>query len=257
VRGVLLGALVAGALAGCGVLAAAADRSPAPDPDPVGRPEAARPWPQQVALGPLAPPARERPRRARSRAPRYPAKASVAVGGPSAGRLVRGVQLPAAGPHHLTWDPILRRRPNRSWRRWGTDRLVREILAAAAAYRRRHPDAPRVLVGDLSRPRGGDFGPKYGIVGHASHQNGLDVDVYFPRRDRRQRAPGSAADVDRRLAQALVDAFVAAGAQLVFVGPSLGLTGPPSVVQPLAGHDDHLHARIPAAGGRPHAGPRR
>ena len=81
-------------------------------------------------------------------------------------------------------------------------------------------------------------------MGHASHQNGLDADVYLPRRDRRQRPPRGAGDVDRRLAQALVDRFVAAGALLVFVGPSLGLTGPPGVVQPLAGHDDHLHVRL-------------
>jgi murein endopeptidase len=41
-----------------------------------------------------------------------------------------------------------------------------------------HPGAPRLGVGDLSRPRGGRFGPEYGGDGHRSHQNRLDVDVY-------------------------------------------------------------------------------
>ena len=35
------------------------------------------------------------------------------------------------------------------------------------------------------------------------------------------------------------------GAETVFVGPSLGLTGPAGVVVPLADHDNHLHARLP------------
>lgn len=51
--------------------------------------------------------------------------------------------------------------------------------------------------------------------------------------------------VDLRLAQDLVDRYVAAGADKVFVGPSLDLEGPPGVVVPLANHDNHLHARLP------------
>jgi hypothetical protein len=42
----------------------------------------------------------------------------------------------------------------------------------------------------------------------------------------------------------LVDLFVAAGAVTVYVGPSLPLSGPASVVIPAANHDNHLHARI-------------
>ncbi len=78
-------------------------------------------------------------------------------------------------------------------------------------HRRAHPGAPRVLVGDLSRPRGGPFGPRFGGPGHVSHQNGLDVDVYYPRRDRLEAAPTRVAQIDRRLAQDLVDRFLAAG----------------------------------------------
>jgi hypothetical protein len=169
---------------------------------------------------------------------------SVAVGEPWAGRLVRGVRLPAARVHYFTWDPIAKRRPDRAWRRWGTDRLLHTVLGVIRAYARAHPGAPRVGVGDLSRPRGGDFGPRFGGIGHVSHQNGLDADVYYPRLDGRERAPHDASQIDRALAQDLVDRFVAAGAVRVFVGPNTGLTGPPNVVQVLANHDNHLHARI-------------
>ena len=51
-------------------------------------------------------------------------------------------------------------------------------------------------------------------------------------------------EVDQALAQDLVDRFVAAGAQKIFVGPHLHLHGPPGVVVPLVYHDDHMHVRI-------------
>jgi murein endopeptidase len=166
---------------------------------------------------------------------------SIALGSPSAGRLVRGVQLPPEGRRFFTWDPLLHRSPDRAWRRVGTDYLVRLVLRVVRSYARAHPGAPRLGVGDLSRPRGGYFGPR-----HVSHQNGLDVDLYYPRRDRRERPPRVAVQIDRRLAQDLVDRFVAAGAVRVFVGPGTGLTGPARVVQVLGGHDNHMHVRIRA-----------
>ena len=177
-----------------------------------------------------------------------PLPRSRAAGLPWHGRLVNGRQLPLSGEGFATWDPILKRIGNRPWRRWGTDRLLRTLRRVLAAYARRHPDVPTVLVGDLSRPNGGDFGPRFGGIGHASHQNGLDADVYYPRLDRRLRRPWKPAQVDRAAAQELVDAFVRAGAQYVFVGPSLALRGPHKVVQPLVNHDDHLHVRLRGSG---------
>jgi hypothetical protein len=171
---------------------------------------------------------------------------SIAVGLPWAGSLDRGVRLPARGAAFFTWDPILKRSPNRPRRRWGTDDLVRTTLSVIRAYAADHPRASRVGIGDLSRPRGGDFGVRYGLPGHASHQNGLDVDVYYPRLDGAERAPLGPSQIDRALAQDLVDRFVAAGAVRIFVGPSTGLTGPPGVVQALALHDNHMHVRIAA-----------
>ena len=170
---------------------------------------------------------------------------SKAIGLPYAGRLVDGVRLPSEGRHFFTWDPVLHRSPNRPWRRWGTDGLVRTTLRVIREFAAAHPSAPRVGIGDLSRRHGGDFGPRFGGIGHRSHQNGLDVDVYYPRLDRREGAARTPAQVDRALAQDLVDRFVAAGALFVFVGPNVGLRGPPRIVQPLAHHDNHLHVRLP------------
>ncbi len=170
---------------------------------------------------------------------------SVAIGTPADGALRRAVRLPAEGRAFFTWDPILHRSPDSDWRRWGTDELVRTTLGMLREFRRRHPGAPRIGVGDLSLRGGGYFGPEVGGgIGHATHQNGLDVDVYYPRVDRRERPPETIDEVDLRLSQALVDLFVEAGAVTVYVGPNLPLDGPPAVVTPLVNHDNHLHARI-------------
>jgi murein endopeptidase len=169
---------------------------------------------------------------------------SRAEGLPMAGRLVRGVQLPEQGPDWFTWDPVLKRSPNRPWRRWGTDRLVRTLLRVLREYRGAHPAAPRLGIGDLSRRHGGRFDERFGGLGHASHQNGLDVDVYYPRKDGLERRPYRPDQVDRVLAQDLVDRFTAAGAQYMFVGPRIGLHGRRGVVEELVHHDDHVHVRI-------------
>jgi murein endopeptidase len=170
---------------------------------------------------------------------------STAVGSHTAGRLEHGVRLPAGSRTFFTWDPVLRRSPNRPWRRWGTDRLVRIVLRVARDFHAAHPRAPRMAVGDLSRPHGGDFGPRFGYIGHVSHQNGLDVDVYYPRADGRELAPRNASQIDPALSQELVNRFLAAGADVIFVGPNTGLRGPPGRVQALTHHDNHLHVRLP------------
>ena len=165
-----------------------------------------------------------------------------------AGKLRRGVQLPAEGPDWFTWDPVRKRIPNRPWRRWGTDRLVRTVLGVIEQYRLENALAPRVGIGDLSRTHGGDFGARFGGLGHASHQNGLDADIYYPRMDGQERRPYKPSQVDVDLAQDLVDRFVAAGARVIYVGPSLDLEGPRKRVVPLVQHDDHLHVRLQLKG---------
>jgi murein endopeptidase len=173
-----------------------------------------------------------------------PQVGSIAAGAPNAGSLVNGLQLPETGPDWVTWDAPRGRSPNRPDRRWGTDRLLAFLVAVLRDYRLANPGAPPVLVGDLSRPYGGPFGSDFGGLGHASHQNGLDVDVIYPRVDGLLLPPARVRDVDRALAQDLVNRFVAAGAQFTFVGRHVGLGGPPGVVQAIAHHDDHVHVRI-------------
>src|SRR5687767_8682808 len=145
--------------------------------------------------------------------PRIDWRDSASTGTPAAGGLVRGVRMPPEGRVHFTWDPVLERRPGRGWRRWGTDDLVRTTLRVLREFHRRHPQAARVGVGDLSLREGGYFGPEVGGgIGHATHQNGLDIDVYYPRLDGAERPPTSVDQVDVRRSQELVDLFVAAGA---------------------------------------------
>ena len=230
---------IAAALAGAAWAVTRAGTTPAA----VAPPSAPRIVDRQPGDGPS--------RSARRRATRRRLEAGIvwhrsrAIGLPYAGHLAGGIRLPREGVHFFTWDPVLHRSPDRPWRRYGTDRLVRTLLAVIDAYAAAHPHAPRVGIGDLSRPHGGDFGPEFGGIGHASHQNGLDADVYYPRLDRRERAPRRVSQIHHQLAQDLVDRFVRAGAQIV--GPSTGLHGPAGVVRVLAHHDDHLHVRLPPA----------
>jgi murein endopeptidase len=175
----------------------------------------------------------------------------------AAGVLEQGVQLPSDSFDFVTWDPVLKQTPNRGSRRWGTRKLIDTTELVLRAYHDAHPDAPRVLVGDLSRRHGGFFGRRYGGLGHASHQSGLDVDVYYPRLDGLERAARRPDQVDRVAAQELVDRFVAFGAIKVYVGPNVPLSGRErsgdeasgrgnGVVTPLVYHDDHLHVRLSA-----------
>ena len=98
-------------------------------------------------------------------------RGSVAAGKPWRGALFRGVQLPGEGTDFFTWDFPWRTVPNRPWRRWATDRTIIAILGVLAEYRAAHPGAGRIGIADLSRPHGGDFGKRFGGLGHAS-QNG-------------------------------------------------------------------------------------
>ena len=156
-----------------------------------------------------------------------------------------GVQLPAESATFTTWDFPLGVSPNAGWRRWGTAELVAEVEAIAADYQTRFGPGARIVVGDLSRPRGGAFGEKFGGVGHASHQNGRDVDIFFPRRDGLEQPATRPDQVDRMRAQWLVDR-AARDAQRVFIGIHVGLRRRFKRVQylPLY-HENHLHLRIP------------
>jgi murein endopeptidase len=88
---------------------------------------------------------------------------SASIGAPTKGSLWAGVELTES-------DDIERA----GGYPWGTANVVRAIQRAAREVRRCHPESPRVIVGDISRERGGWLRP------HRSHQSGLDADIgYF------------------------------------------------------------------------------
>jgi murein endopeptidase len=160
---------------------------------------------------------------------------SRSIGSPGHGRLEHGVLFPAAGPDHFAWNFRAQRIGGSDRTRWGNCGVVRAVLLGLATYHRRNPDAPPVAVGDMGLRRGGP------IDGHATHQNGRQIDLYYPRRDRRLREPHTVAQVDMRLARELVRAMLDAGAYRVLVGPHIHIRTSARVMR-WPNHDDHAHA---------------
>ncbi len=195
------------------------------------------------------PPVPEPPRPAPPAQPPLPIEAriqwreSVAHGTANAGWLERGVILPDQGPGFYTYYPYTQTPPNREDRRHGTARLVREIVELGRWWQATYPGAPRLGIGDLSRAGGGDFDL------HASHENGLDVDIRLPRADGSE-GQSNPSTYDRARTQAIVDRLVARGAEYVFYGPNLDVRGPGGIVMTWPNHDDHLHVRFPDPDGR-------
>jgi penicillin-insensitive murein DD-endopeptidase len=91
---------------------------------------------------------------------------SHVVGFYASGCLAGAEALPINGP---TWQ-VMRLSRNRNW---GHPQLIHflENLSAKAA---KTGTWPGLLVGDMSQPRGGPM-----ITGHASHQVGLDADIWL------------------------------------------------------------------------------
>jgi murein endopeptidase len=192
-------------------------------------------------------PLRQPVTRHKARAPVYPKVQwhdAISVGLPYDGHLIDGTQLPIDGPAWVTWDPLTDSVPNRPDRLYGNQRTIRAIIQVTEAYHAAHPHAPPVVIGDISRKGGGPMDDE-----HVSHQNGLDVDIYYPRRDRKLRAPTASDQIDTALAQDLLNRFVAAGAQMIFVGYHAGLHGPSAVVIPYPNHEYHMHVRFPPPAG--------
>jgi murein endopeptidase len=160
---------------------------------------------------------------------------SRSLGSPGAGRLEHAVLFPATGPDHFAWNFREQQIGGSARTRWGHCRVVRAVLRGLAAYRRRIPEAPPVAVGDLSLRYGGE------IDGHSTHENGRQIDLYFPRRDRGLREPRTVAQVDLRLTRELILAILDAGAHRVLIGPSIRIRATAGVVR-WPHHDDHLHA---------------
>jgi len=94
------------------------------------------------------------------------APASAPVGSYARGCLAGAAALPPSGP---AWQIM---RPSRN-RNWGHPGLVSYITRFATDMRDRERWSG-LLIGDMSQPRGGPM-----LTGHASHQTGLDVDIWY------------------------------------------------------------------------------
>lgn len=113
------------------------------------------------------------------------------IGGYAAGCVAGAVDLPLVGEGYQAM------RPGRN-RTWGHPRLVAYVEGLGRAARARGLGG--LLIGDLGQPRGGPAS-----FGHASHQSGLDVDVWF------RLTPDGAARLTREQAEQLaMDSVVVA-----------------------------------------------
>ncbi len=92
--------------------------------------------------------------------------AARAIGTYARGCLAGGMALPVDGP---AWQAM---RLSRN-RNWGHPNLVK-LVQRLAVDAQKNDNWPGLLVGDISQPRGGPM-----LTGHASHQVGLDADVWL------------------------------------------------------------------------------
>jgi penicillin-insensitive murein endopeptidase len=165
-----------------------------------------------------------------------------------------------------TWQ-VMRLSRNRNWAHPNMVALLERLSAKV------HKDAgwPGILVGDMSQPRGGPM-----LTGHASHQVGLDADIWLtpmPNRQlsRNEREEMSAVmmvrpdrlDIDPNVWTpnhlALIrDAAQEPSVQRIFVNAAIkkalcreakGDRSWLSKVRPMYGHDYHFHIRIKCPAG--------
>src|SRR5581483_3151620 len=94
------------------------------------------------------------------------AQPTKVIGSYTKGCIAGAVQMPINGD---TWQ-VMRLSRNRYWGYPETIALLKRLSVKA------HKDAgwPGILVGDIGQPRGGPA-----LTGHASHQIGLDADIWL------------------------------------------------------------------------------
>src|SRR5271154_5936774 len=185
------------------------------------------------------------------------------IGFYSKGCIAGAQPLPIYGP---TWQ-VMRLSRNRNWAHPEIVALLERLSAKV------HKDAgwPGILVGDMSQPRGGPM-----FTGHASHQVGLDADVWLtpmPGRtlSRNEREETSAVmmvradrlDIDPNTwtpehLMLIRDAAQEPSVQRIFVNAAIkkalcreakGDRSWLSKIRPMYGHDYHFHIRITCPAG--------
>lgn len=182
------------------------------------------------------------------------------IGGYSAGCLQGAVALPLDGLGFQVMRPSRRRY-------YGHPELVGFVRQLARRMNNQHLGT--LLVGDLSQVRGGRS-----ANGHASHQTGLDVDVWYAsvnkhlsREQREKLEAQSVVDLklqrieprwNKRVSRMLKLASEDARVDRVFVNPVIkkqlcAQAGPQRAwlrkIRPWYGHADHFHARLACTAG--------
>jgi penicillin-insensitive murein endopeptidase len=183
--------------------------------------------------------------------------ASRSIGFYAHGCLAGGKPLPVNGP---AWQ-VMRLSRNRNW---GHPSLIRYIERFAEDAKEKD-GWPGLLVGDLSMPRGGPM-----PFGHASHQVGLDVDIWYKPTPDHELSTGERENIkmesflldpghvnpevwkpeyEKLLRRAVSYPEVAR----VFVNPAIkkwlcdntkGDRGFLRKITPIMGHDAHFHVRL-------------
>ncbi len=191
--------------------------------------------------------------------------AARSIGFYSKGCLAGAEALPVNGPQAGGAGPLWQAMRLSRNRNWGHPALVDFIERFAA----RVPQVSSwrgILVGDMSQPRGGPM-----RTGHASHQVGLDVDIWLTPSPGREMTPAEREalsatmmvrpdrlDVDEKVFTSDHVAVIRAaaldpGVERIFVNAAIKkalcrAAGPDrawlSVVRPYWGHDAHMHVRL-------------
>ncbi len=199
---------------------------------------------------------------------KFPSKQSTdSIGAYALGCLAGAVELPSDGQIDSPWA-VMRPSRNRAWGNPVLSDYIKRLAKRAAS----DPKAmwPGVLVGDMSQPRGGPL-----PSGHASHQIGLDVDIWLVpmptdhklTADEREKLsaesvlkPGTN-QLDPTKWNAQLAAFILSAADdpsvaRIFVAPAIKKalcegkrpngadTEALNKFRPYFGHDDHYHVRL-------------
>jgi len=192
------------------------------------------------------------------------ATAPQSIGFYSKGCFSGGVAIATDGP---TWQ-AMRLSRNRRWGHPTMIALIEKLSRDAVA-----DGWPGLLLGDISQPRGGPM-----MTGHASHQIGLDADIWFtPMPDRRlsasERENMSATSLVNEKTHRVIDKLWTPAherllkraasypeVERILVNPGIKkklcdtVTGDRSwlrKVRPFWGHDYHFHVRIGCQPGSP------
>lgn len=134
------------------------------------------------------------------------------------------IEMPAATDGSYTLGS-----PKGSGHNWGRPEFIHFLVAVSREWQRRHPDLPRIHIGDMSHEDGSDFPP------HKTHKDGLTADIVT--------RPKNICDIkyDHPEHQVeLAELFAAYGArQLLFNGDEV--VAKVKIASKHEKHDDHYH----------------